>query len=108
MKTPAPHRVASPVKHLLELILTFASTVGNAAESQRSDARSSPPHDSLNPKDRDAIPHPGSVLRSRVILTAFVSILVSRRQGTRYPNREYSQKPALPEGTAFAVRYVSE
>ncbi len=109
MKTPAPHSEVSAIDHLLEPILKFARTVARkTAEGQCSDAGSSPAHDSLNPHNTEAILHPCSLLRSRVILKAFVTILLSGRQEYGYSGRQYSQKSALPQGAAFAVRYVSQ
>ena len=85
----------------------FARTaVGKATESQRSDA-GSPAHNSLNANDRKAIFHGGSASRSQMIVQAFITIL-TRQQGIRHTDREYGQKPTLPQGAAFAVRCVSQ
>jgi len=108
MKKTQTHRGSLASDNFVQLILKFAkSTVRKVTENRPGKAAFSPAREFLNGDDGEVTVRPGPLSRSRVVLQAFVTILLSRGQNTRHLDDRCKLKPALPQGAILAVRYVS-
>ena len=105
------HRDNSAPKHFLVLLLALAGeranrVLGNRCNSAADSTGSGPT--GVSDLEGAPPPRPRPFTRSRVVLRAFMSMMLSIRMQEARLEYESAEQVMLPRGAAFGVRYRSQ
>jgi len=102
MKTQSPHVVAPTLDAFFALMLRSGERAGTVKEKRYNAVAEGSTLDDTRSANREALPS-----RSRVVLRAFMALILGIRYRTRHTDHQRMQRSLLPMGAAFAVRYAS-